>query len=75
MLPLGMIIARIPVGEDDSVGNNLGEWITLRGKKYSSDLAGEQYSVGREMLCWNVDNNLLRIPLLYVGSADRLRWG
>ena len=26
-------------------------------KKYSSDLAGEPYSVGREVLCWNVDGN------------------
>ena len=49
--PLGMIVARIPVGEDDSVGDKLGEWITLRGEKYSDDLAGRQYSVGREILC------------------------
>ena len=48
--PLRMIVARIPVGEDDSVGNKLGEWITLWGEKYSSDLAGKQYSVGREIL-------------------------
>ena len=39
------------------MGNKLGEWITLRGEKYSSDLAGEQYSVGREVPCWNVDGN------------------
>ena len=37
------------------MGNKLGEWITLRGEKYSNDLVGEQYSVGREVLCWNVD--------------------
>ena len=45
-----MMSARIPVGEDDSVGNKLGEWITLRGEKHSNDLAGKQYSVGREIL-------------------------
>ena len=27
------------------------------GKNYSSDLAGEQYSVGKEVLCWDVDGN------------------
>ena len=27
------------------------------GENYSSDLAGEQYSVGREVLYWNVDGN------------------
>ena len=27
------------------------------GRSYSSDLAGEQYSVGREILCWDVDDN------------------
>ena len=41
------------------MGNKLGEWITLRGEKYSSDLAGEQYSVGREVLCWNADGNFI----------------
>ena len=39
------------------LGNKLGEWITLRGGKYSNDLAGKQYSVGREILCWDVDDN------------------
>ena len=29
----------------------------MRGGKYSNDLAGKQYSVGREILCWNVDGN------------------
>ena len=33
------------------LGNKLGEWITLQGEKYSNDLVGEQYSVGREVLC------------------------
>ena len=33
------------------LGNKLGEWNTLRGDKYSSDLAGKQYSVGGEILC------------------------
>ena len=51
LLPLGMIVARVPVGEDNSVGDKLGEWITLLGEKYSIDLAGKQYSVGREVLC------------------------
>ena len=41
------------------LGNKLGEWITLRGEKYSNDLAGEQYSVGRGVLCWNVDGNFI----------------
>ena len=46
-----MIVARIPVGEDDSVGGiNLANGITLRGEKYYNDLAGEQYSVGGETL-------------------------
>ena len=39
------------------LGNKLGEWITLRGEKYSSDLAGEQYSVGKEVPCWNIDGS------------------
>ena len=52
-----MIVARIPVGEDDSVGDRLGEWNILQGGKYSNDLAGEQYFVGRKALCWNVDGN------------------
>ena len=39
------------------LGNKLGEWITLRADNYYSDLAGEQYSVGREVLCWDVDGN------------------
>ena len=39
------------------LGNKLGEWITLQGEKYSNDLAGEQYSVGREVLCWSADGN------------------
>ena len=39
------------------LGNKLGEWITLQGEKYSNDLAGKQYSVGREVFCWNVDGN------------------
>ena len=29
------------------------------GRKYSSYLAGEQYSVGREVLCWDVDGNFV----------------
>ena len=52
-----MLIARIPVREDNSIGDKLGEWITLRGEKYSNDLAGEQYSVGKEVLCWDVGGN------------------
>ena len=28
-------------------------------KSYSSDLAGEPYSVGREVFCWDVDGNLV----------------
>ena len=39
------------------LGNKLDEEITLRGENYSSDLAGEQYSVGREVRCWDVDGN------------------
>ena len=39
------------------LGNKLGEWITLWGENYSRDLAGEQYSVGREVLCGDVDDN------------------
>ena len=39
------------------LGNELGEWITLRGENYSNDPAGKQYSVGREIFCWNVDGN------------------
>ena len=41
------------------MGNKLGEWITLQGENYSSGLAGEQYSVGREVLCWDVDGNFV----------------
>ena len=39
------------------LGDKLGEWITLWGENYSSDLAGVEYSVGREIPCWNVDGN------------------
>ena len=39
------------------LGNKLGEWNILQGEKYSDDLAGEQYSMGREILCWGVDDN------------------
>ena len=56
------------------LGNKLSEWITLRGEHYSSDLAGEQYSVGREVLCWDVDGNLAG-DIVDVGSVNRLRWG
>ena len=57
------------------LGNKLGEWITLRGENYSSDLAGEQYSVGREVRCWDVDGNSAGDTVCYVGSVNRLRWG
>ena len=62
------------------MGDELGEWITLQGERYFDDLAGKQYSVGREMCCWNVDNNLLGIPLLLEVLMDfagvrRLRRG
>ena len=57
------------------MGNKLGEWIPLREENYSSDLAGEQYSVGREVLCWNVDGNfagdtivVLEVLLNFVGD-------
>ena len=39
------------------MGNELGEWITLRGENHSDDLAGEQYSMGREVLCSDIDGN------------------
>ena len=29
------------------------------GRNDSSDLAGEPYSVGREILCWDVDGNFV----------------
>ena len=63
LLLLRMIVTRIPVGEDDSAGNN-----------YSSDLAGGPYSVGREVLCWDVDGNFAG-DTIDVGSFYRLRWG
>ena len=56
------------------MGNKLGEWITLRGEKYSSDLAGKQYSMGREVLCWNVDGNFTGDTIVVL-SVNRLRWG
>ena len=37
------------------LGNKLGDY--SMGGNYSSDLAGEQYSVRREVLCWDVDDN------------------
>ena len=37
---------------------NLANGITLRGGKHSNDLAGKQYSVGREILLLSVDNLL-----------------
>ena len=37
------------------LGNKLEDYSA--GENYSSDLAGEQYSVGREVLCWDVDDN------------------
>ena len=61
-----MVVASIPVGEDDSVGDNLGEWITLRGRKVTlaillgnNTLWGERYfaemlmvtSLGIRRLC------------------------
>ena len=49
--PLGMMIARMNRWEKMTpLGTKLDEEITLRGENYSSDLAGEQYSVGREVL-------------------------
>ena len=33
------------------LGDKLDEKITLRGEDYSSYLAGDKYSVGRETLC------------------------
>ena len=57
------------------MGNKLGEWITLRGKKYSSDLAGEQYSVGREVLCWDDDNSagdtIVMLEVLMDSAGDK----
>ena len=44
--------------------NKLDKWKILRGEKYSSDHAGEKYSVGIKIPCRVVDNNLLGIPLL-----------
>ena len=56
------------------LGNKLGEWITLRGEDYPNDLAGKQYFVGREVLCWDVDGNFAG-DTVDVGSVNRLRWG
>ena len=56
------------------LGNKLGKWITLRGENYSSDLAGEQYSVGREVFYWDVDGNFVG-DTVDVGSVNRLHWG
>ena len=47
---------------------------TLRGEKYSSDLAGEQYSVGRGVLAGMLMVASLGIPLLR-WKCDELRWG
>ena len=48
LLPLGMIVARIPVGEDDSVAEQSWQMEDSAGRKrYSSDHAGKKYSVGR----------------------------
>ena len=46
------------------MGNKLDDEITLRGENYSSDLAGEQYSVGREVLAGILMVTSLGIPLM-----------
>ena len=75
LLPLGMIVARIPVGEDNSVwGINLangllcGEKNTLAILLGSNTLWGERYFVELLIItCWGYH--------CCVGSVDRLRWG
>ena len=51
-------------------GINLANGRFCREKRYSSDHAGKQYSVGRGMLCWIVDNNLLGMSLLFEVLMD-----
>ena len=50
--------------------------ITKWGGSYSSDPAGEQYSVGKEVLCWNVDGNfagdtIVMLELLMESAGDK----
>ena len=46
------------------MGDTLGEWITLQGENHSDDLAGEQCSVGREVLCSDIDGNFAGDPIV-----------
>ena len=46
------------------------------GQNYSSDIDGEQYSVGREVLCWDVDGNfagdtIVRLEVLIDFAGDK----